>query len=881
MIEEIKSGYEELFEEFSSVICICDGDTIMYVNKAGARAFGAANQAALIGHRFSEFVTGEYKEVLENGFGEIIDDISFLPLKLKGLKGKVIETEINVIPIGTEDEPSFLLEIGDITKIKKTSEVGIRREALLRQIIESMTEAFLNTDEDGTILSVNPAAASLLGHEREELIGQHIGQIITRQGGTIVLSKESPYQNLARAIGFDTNNQGMAIRKDGSEFPVEFNLTETMGESRKSYTYIVKDITARTEREEEKLRLATLVFDVAGEGMMVADADLSIIVVNPAFTTITGYEAVDAIGQNPDILHSHRHPEGFFVGLLDIIKSDGHWHGEVWYRRKNGDVFPVWLSLAALREGGKAKYFISVFRDLTKTKEKELAYQASEEKYRHLVEGVGKSHIIYSYGVDGTFEYASPSVRSVLGYEPEEFLLYFLDYLTDNSINDEFIQKRKRSLAGEGQQTHLIEVLHKDGSMRILEVTETPRFDPHGQVMAVEGIAQDITERKALEEQLNRAHRMEAVGQLTGGIAHDFNNLLSIMIGRTEMLGDLIGDDENAKSDIDALMRAIGRASSLTDRLLAFSRKQSLSPRPTAINSLVAGLDDMLQRSLGETIELRTHLGLVDSGALIDPHQFENALVNLALNARDAMPDGGALSIETAAVTLDDAYAEQYAEVLPGDYVKVAVSDTGTGMEPEVLEKVFEPFFTTKEVGKGSGLGLSMVYGFVKQSNGHITVNSEIGKGTTVELYMPRSSVVALDKINGGRPELASGSERILLVEDDEDVRKVSATLLRAQGYEIVEAGNGEAAIRHLKDGQTFDLLFTDVVLPGGMNGVKIADLAKQIQPGIRVLYTSGYAENTLFENQKMEQKDILLNKPYRRADLLEKIRSMLDGNFT
>ncbi len=393
---------------------------------------------------------------------------------------------------------------------------------------------------------------------------------------------------------------------------------------------------------------------------------------------------------------------------------------------------------------------------------------------------------------------------------------------------------------------------------------------------------EEIAERKHLEKQLVRAQRMEAIGQLTGGVAHDFNNLMAIMIGNAEILKDGVGEDEEAKEYIEEIIAAIDQGSSLTGRLLAFSRKTTLSLVTTGVSELIGGLHDMLQRTLGETVELKVE-GPPDLWpATIDPHQFELALVNLAINAKDAMPRVGTMTIETAIVALDRTYAEQHEEVIPGDYVEVAVSDTGTGIPHEVLEKVFEPFFTTKEVGEGSGLGLSMVYGFAKQSKGQITVNSEVDHGTTIKLYMPRSQEEAGESdTKDDTQEYARGSERILVVEDDPNVRKGPVKILRDQGYEVVEAGNGEEAINHLKTGQSFDLLFTDVVLPGGMTGVEIAEEAKRRQPGIKVLYATGYAENAVVHNGHLDPGVILVNKPYRRAELLGKVRAVLDSEDT
>jgi len=389
---------------------------------------------------------------------------------------------------------------------------------------------------------------------------------------------------------------------------------------------------------------------------------------------------------------------------------------------------------------------------------------------------------------------------------------------------------------------------------------------------------EEIAERKRLEKRVRRSQRMEAVGQLTGGIAHDFNNLLGVMIGHAEILDILIGDNEKARGSIEALIKAVDRGAALTNRLLAFSRKQALSSRPTNIDELITGLLDMLKRTLGETVELRTDLSDDVHAVLIDSHQFENALVNLAINARDAMSHEGVLMIGAENVSLDAAYAAHHEEVTPGDYVKVSVRDTGSGMSPETREKVFEPFFTTKDVGQGSGLGLSMVYGFIKQSNGHATVESEPGHGTTVNLYLPRSQdPVANPMVTVDADPFVKGSERILVVEDDEDVRDVSVTILRTQGFKVVEATTGIEAVMRMTEDLPFDLLFTDVVLPGGMTGVGVANEAKRLYPNIKVVFTSGYDDNEVAHNNALTPGAFLIKKPYRRAELLTMLKTVLD----
>jgi len=412
-------------------------------------------------------------------------------------------------------------------------------------------------------------------------------------------------------------------------------------------------------------------------------------------------------------------------------------------------------------------------------------------------------------------------------------------------------------------------------------VSGVPIFSRDGSFEGYRGTATAITERKSLEDRLRRAQRLEAVGQLTGGIAHDFNNILAVLLGSVESLKIIksLAEDEKALPWLASIERAVARGSSLTSRLLSFSRQQALSPLPVDVQSVIRGLEDMLRRTLGETIELtiRGVTGLYP--AMIDPHQFENAIINLVINARDAMPNGGTLVIKTTNVTLDENSLPTMEQVAAGDYVEVAVSDSGVGIPPPDLEKVFEPFFTTKDVGKGSGLGLSMVHGFVKQSNGYIAIESEVGQGTTVKLYLPRSKQAVDPKDHTvGIEVLPGGAERILVVEDDESVRQVSVHALRNQGYEVVEEASGRDAINRLKVERSFDLLFTDMVLPGGIDGATLAAEAARLQPSIKVLYTTGYSNVPTLNDEQLNLQSNVIRKPYRRLALLKMVRAILDG---
>jgi CheY-like chemotaxis protein len=377
---------------------------------------------------------------------------------------------------------------------------------------------------------------------------------------------------------------------------------------------------------------------------------------------------------------------------------------------------------------------------------------------------------------------------------------------------------------------------------------------------------------------------MEGIGQLTGGVAHDFNNLLTVIIGNLEALNRHIRDDgidvDRLQRSVDNAMRGARRAASLTQRLLAFSRQQPLEPKSIDVGRLVTAMSDLLRRSLGEQISVETVLAGGLWRALADPNQLEVAILNLAVNARDAMPNGGKLTIETANVHLDDRYASAQIEVLPGQYVMVAVTDNGAGMPPDVKAKAFDPFFTTKDVGHGTGLGLSQVYGFVKQSRGHVKIYSEVGEGTTVKIYLPRYAAKADDAEEEMVAALVRGKENetVLVVEDDDDVRSYSTDSLRDLGYSVIEAPNGRAALQLLESHHEIAVLFTDVGLPGGMNGRQLADEARKRRPDLKVLFTTGYARNAIVHDGRLDPGVELLTKPFSQAALGEKLRDIIDA---
>ena len=441
----------------------------------------------------------------------------------------------------------------------------------------------------------------------------------------------------------------------------------------------------------------------------------------------------------------------------------------------------------------------------------------------------------------------------------------------------DLVVQTNKAVAEAGQpRTFTDRKLTTAAGVRMVETRVVPIANGSGAPGLILALIRDVTDRKAREEQLRQLQRMDAIGRLTGGVAHDFNNLLAIIHGNSELLRNQL-DDGSAGADMaDDVIDASERGAELVRRLLAFARMQHLEPEAVDLNARLPSILGLLQRSLGEAMNVKVNAANELWAATVDPTQVDDAIVNLAINARDAMPDGGTLTIETQNITLDEEYAANHVEVAPGDYVMLAVSDTGTGMPPDVAARAFEPFFTTKQEGQGTGLGLSQVFGWVKQSRGHIKIYSELGHGTTIKLYLPRAATQSADRSPRVEVVTPRGDETVLVVEDNPKVRKTVIRQLGDLGYKTAEADSGVAALRLVKSGISFDLLLSDVIMPGGMTGYQLADELRQARPDLKVLFTSGYTELAA-QNEHLTGRDSLLSKPYRKQDLGRAIRAALD----
>src|SRR5271166_6510578 len=564
--------------------------------------------------------------------------------------------------------------------------------------------------------------------------------------------------------------------------------------------------------------------------------------------------------------------------IAAALRERGSWEGELEHQTKSGSAVSI-ASLWVARKStdNSIRFVLQTNNDITGLKRAQADLATREAHLRSILDTVPEAMIVIDEG--GLVTAFSAAAAKLFGYRPEEVIGRNVRMLMPEPYRAEhdgyianYLRTGEARIIGYGR---LVKGLTKHGAVFPMELA-VGEARANGERIFT-GFARDLTSRQKMEEELRQSQKMEAVGQLTGGVAHDFNNHLTAIIANLEMLYPRLGDPEQREHVKEAL-EAAQEGAKLAAQLLAFGRRQTLNPKSTDVGPLVSGFADLLRRPLGETIELR--IVVVGSAhlAVVDASQLQNALLNLAINARDAMPRGGRLTIEITHVRLDADYAQTYADIRTGRYALITVTDTGSGMSEEVRRRAFEPFFTTKPTGAGTGLGLSMVYGFVKQSGGHIQLYSEPGQGTSVRVYVPVADSVgsgtAPGAVEAREADLPQGSETILLVEDDPRLLRVLSKRLRSLGYQIIEADSGVAAMAQLATRPEIALIFTDMVMPGGMTGYDLAQAALAIKPGLKVLFTSGYAEPGIARLGL--NAGAWLKKPYTADELAEKIRQVL-----
>ena len=648
----------------------------------------------------------------------------------------------------------------------------------------------------------------------------------------------------------------------------------------------------RIEDLDDACRLELLIDSVTDYAIYLLSTDGRVLSWNSGAERLKGYRAEEIIGRHFSDFYA---PADREAGLpqrgLEIAAQNGRFEVEGWRVRKDGTRFWALVVIDAVKnEAGDLIGFAKVTRDLTERQLAQDSLLQSERLYRQLIDSV-VDYAIFQLDANGIVTTWNPGAQRIKGYKAEEIIgRHFSCFYTAEEQKAGTPDKVLNTVRREGRYEAEAWRVRKDGSRMFASVVIDPIHSEDDEIIGFAKVTRDITEKQQVQNALSEARaqlavsqKMEAVGQLSGGIAHDFNNLLMIVLGNLESAQrktrEIANVHPNLQRNIDNAMRGAQRAASLTSRLLAFSRRQALNPKALDVNKFLSGSAEFLQRSLGELIDIET-VGAAGLWQIeVDANQLEAALVNIAINARDAMPNGGKLTLEAANTYLDAAYCERNPELSPGQFVVICVTDTGEGMDRNVVSRAFEPFFTTKEVGHGTGLGLSQVYGFVKQSGGHLKIYSEVGQGTTIKLYFPRFTGEIAEEENEPLDVLAQGEqgETILLVEDDKDVRTYLSEALRDLNYRVLSAGEAVTALRLLAaDKLRIDVLLTDIVMPG-INGRELGQKATQMRPPLKVLYMTGYSRNAVVHHGRLDQDVDLLQKPISTQVLASRLRDLLD----
>lgn len=743
-----------------------------------------------------------------------------------------------------------------------------RSHGRYQAIVEASGEGVLELDGSSRVRYANPAAARMLGYEPDELLGLDY-KVLLSDTPTGVVRKSNQTVDLARGAG------GMIRRKDGKRRPVEYRFAGApQGTPAGTVVITFRDIS-------ERVRLDALLSDMQATARVGGwEQDFAR---NKLYWTDAVY---DIYGLPPDtpldvgVSHSFYSPPDREVlqhALQQAAETGKSAALQLPVTNALGKHIWVRILIKSDRRGDGSVRLHGTIQDITDRVIAERQVLATRDFYELTLDAM-PTMVMY-VNADHIITYVNKAVEEVSGKLREQCIgsrVCSIFSTEEYALFDEHVEAALR-----GEVRTFKHSTDRDGRVRDWQNHLVPQFadETRQEVRGFFSISYDLTEIKRLEARLLQAQKMEAIGQLTGGIAHDFNNLLGVVLGNLQLLERAVDDNPALERKVHTAMRAAMRGADLTRRLLALARRQILDPNVVDLNRQLSGLADLLQRTLGDSIEVR----MVQAHDLwhtrVDAGQFENAILNLAINARDAMSQGGRLTVLTQNVQLDADFARSYPQVEPGEYVCVSVADNGVGIEPEVLARVFEPFFTTKESGKGSGLGLAMVRSFAEQSGGVATISSEVGRGTTVQVLLPRcreEQSAREDTIVTRYVPTGSG-ETILVVEDDADLRETVVTALSQFGYRALSAPNAERALQILASAEPIDLLFTDVMMPGGTLGPELARRARELRPGINVLFTTGYAESNVLTGAGGVPPGDVIHKPYRNEELAMRVRHVLD----
>ncbi len=746
----------------------------------------------------------------------------------------------------------------------------------LAETLDRITDAYAMVDHTWTIVQTNRLTAETLGCARMTVLGRPFHAVF----GITAESEQG------RALDQVMAGTGAATLEFLHEQSGRWLLL-TAHPTPEGVSAFFRDVSEARSRAD-LVRLLEFAISRQNDGLIIAEVRPNatekghftpIVYVNEAFERITGYPRDEVIGKTPRLLRGPKTDAAELQRITAAITEGKPVRGELLNYAKDGREYWIEIDVVPLPDAaGKLTHYVAVERDITHRKATEAALRLSEERFRLVVDA--SNDVIWDCDLQTGEVWYNDRMRSLFGHYFAEKGPTQADWLAQIHPDDQSeVKKKMLATLSSGSMFGRLEYRFCKADGHHADIVELYRIirSDDGKAIRTVGTMVDVTERLLMDKRLEQSQRLEAVGKLTGGIAHDFNNLLTIILGNAELLGERLQDQPALKRMADMTANAAARGASLTGHLLAFARRQPLNPKVIDAAGLIRDMEALLQRTLPENTGLDITTGGSALEIEVDATQLETAILNLVLNARDAMPDGGTLTISAAERIVASEDIDHLPDAPPGAYVVVSVGDNGTGMAPDILSRAFEPFFTTKETGRGSGLGLSMVYGFVRQSSGFARIESLPGQGTRVSLFFPRATSPLAP---APRPEvegaISGGPEHILVVEDDELVRESVVDQLSRLGYRISAAANGVAALDVLKAEGDIDLLFTDVMMPGKYNGRDLAAAATRIRPGLKILFTSGYSDAAISRNGRLDEGISLLTKPYRHQQLAQKIREVL-----
>lgn len=803
--------------------------------------------------------------------------LTAIPVDASGETGVLARAFARVMGEANAKAAALEHEVQDHRRTVAARDHYASRERLFSAAVESSIDAIVTQSLDGAITGWNPAAERLFGYPATEAVGQRINLIVPP-------TRAEEVSDILRRVSWGEtieNYETERLCRDGSLVQVSLAISPIKAPSGLiiGASTTARDITAsrRTEHAlRQQIEERRRIFETSQDLILVIDPTGVLVQVSPSAATILGYAPKEMIGRNAS---EFLHPDDLEISRDELRlarRGKRARNTDSRYIHKDGRI--VTLSWMGTWSEPVRRYFF-VGRDMTESRLAQETLRESEQLARGIIDTALDAFV--QIDEKGRIRNWNTQAETIFGWSQDEALGQKLGELIIPEIHRaghasgiaRFLSTGEGPILGRRIE---IEALRRDGREIKVELSVTALKRRDGFVF--NGFIRDLTDRIAAEDRIRQAEKMEAVGQLTGGIAHDFNNILTVITGTIEILAEAVEKDPQLAAITRMIDEAASRGADLTQHLLAFARKQPLQPRETDVNELIIDTAKLLRPTLGEQIEIESVFEDEACMATVDPSQLATAILNLALNSRDAMPNGGKLILETSMAFLDESYASMQGDVRPGRYALIAVSDTGTGIPAAILDKVFNPFFTSKGPGKGTGLGLSMVYGFVKQSAGHIMIYSEEGHGTTIKMYLPPGTGALSAAEAGIGAAVEGGHETILVVEDDKLVRDYVLTQLHSLGYVTLDAANAAEALAIVAAGKAFDLLFTDVIMPGTMNGRQLADEMQKARPRLKVLFTSGYTENAIIHHGRLDSGVLLLAKPYRKSDLATMIRKALAG---